>query len=156
MCNYFIYDGSVSKPRKKEFRIFQKWQALPETLHTSIFLQAARLPLSKSSAPTSKNCLRDSLLDTLSCQNDPTEVIAHFQKPSEGAVTGHASVFRYTCLMAVLEQRDSVLVCSTPGIVLTDGALGCSSKAGTININDFLPLPHSVVPGGQHPQPGCF
>lgn len=72
-----------------------------------------------------KYCLRESLLDTLSCQNDPTEVTAHFQKPSKGAVTVHACVFRYICLMA--------------------------------NINDFLPLPHSVVPeGGNSPSPDAF
>lgn len=43
------------------------------------------------------------------------------------------------------------------GVALAGGAPGCSSKAGAININDFLPLPHSVVP--RRPtvlQPGCF
>lgn len=61
-----------------------------------------------------KYCLRESLLDTLSCQNDPIEVTSHFQKPSKGAVAVYACVFRYICPTAILQQRNSVLVCSTP------------------------------------------
>jgi len=38
MCNYFIRNGSVEIPRKKEVRIFQKLQALPQTLHPFFFV----------------------------------------------------------------------------------------------------------------------
>lgn len=95
-----------------------------------------------------KCCFRESLifhslLNTLSCQNDPIEATARFQKPLKRAVIGHACVFRYT---------SSALVCSTP-CMLASCAHWCSP--GVLlwgwcyyNIHDFLPLPHSVVPGG--------
>lgn len=105
-----------------------------------------------------KCCFRESLifhslLNTLSCQNDPIEAMAHFQKPLKCAVIGHACVFRYVCLLAVLEQRgSSALVCSTPCMLAScahwwsPGVLLWGSCY--YNIHDFLPLPHSVVPGG--------
>lgn len=59
MCNYFINDGTVLKPRKKEVGIFQKCQALRQTLHSSRFLQATGVPLSKRSPLTSENVVSE-------------------------------------------------------------------------------------------------
>lgn len=167
MCSYFINDGSVLKYRKKEVRIFQNWQALPQTLRPSTFLQAARLPLSKRSPPTSKNVFSE--IDSFFIafwipsvtRMTPQKglVAAHFQKRWKGAVASHACVFRYVCLMVVLEQRDSVLVCSTPGMLalrsLTEPP-GAAPRLVLLILMIFSPFHTLWFLGGQQPQPGCF